>query len=113
MSEVLEVARRARTAAAGLAPLPRRVKDAALHAMADALQARTAEVLEANAADVAAGREAGTSESLLDRLALTEARVAAMADGLRHVAGLPDPVGEVVRGSTLPTSKRSPAGRTR
>ena len=102
MSEVLEVATRARTAAAGLAPLPRRVKDAALHAMADALQARTAEVLEANAVDLATGREAGTSASLLDRLALSEERVAAMADGLRHVAGLPDPVGEVVRGSTLP-----------
>ena len=102
MSEVLEVARRARTAAAALAPLPRRTKDAALHAMASALLARTPEVLAANAADVAAGREAGTAEHLLDRLALTEARVAAMADGLRHVAGLPDPVGEVVRGSTLP-----------
>ncbi len=102
MSEVLEVARRARTAAAGLAPLPRRAKDAALHAMADALQARADEVLEANAADVAAAREGGTSASLVDRLALTGARVDAMADGLRHVAGLPDPVGEVVRGSTLP-----------
>ena len=102
MSEVLEVARRARTAAAALAPLPRRTKDAALLAMADALQARAGEVLEANAADVATGREAGTAEHLLDRLALTPARVDAMADGLRHVAGLPDPVGEVVRGSTLP-----------
>ena len=102
MSEVLEVARRARTAAAALAPLPRRAKDAALRAMADALEARQDEVLAANALDVDAGREAGTSESLLDRLALTPARVTAMADGLRHVATLPDPVGDVVRGSTLP-----------
>jgi glutamate-5-semialdehyde dehydrogenase len=102
MSEVLEAARRARAAAAVLAPLPRSAKDAALHAMADAVDKAVEDVLAANAQDVAAGREAGTSESLLDRLALTPARVEAMADGLRHVAGLPDPVGEVVRGSTLP-----------
>ena len=102
MSEVLEVARRARTAAAALAPLPRGAKDAALHAMADALEARVDEVLAANAEDVAAARAAGTPEAQVDRLALTPDRVRAMADGLRHVAGLPDPVGEVVRGSTLP-----------
>ncbi len=102
MSEVRAVAERARVAAAGLAPLDRRTKDAALLAMADALLARAAEVLAANAEDVAAGREAGTAEALLDRLALTPARIEAMADGLRHVATLPDPVGEVVRGSSLP-----------
>jgi len=102
MSEVLEVARQARTAAAALAPLQRSAKDAALRAMADALVSRVDEVLAANAQDVQAGREAGTPESLLDRLVLTPARVEAMADGLRHVATLPDPVGEVVRGSTLP-----------
>ena len=102
MSEVTEVARRARVAAAGLAPLPRKDKDAALLAMADALVAATERVLAANAQDVDAGREAGTTEALLDRLSLNEARVAAMADGLRHVATLPDPVGEVVRGSSLP-----------
>jgi glutamate-5-semialdehyde dehydrogenase len=102
MSEVIEVARRARVAAAALAPLPRKDKDAALHAMADALVEHTDRILAANAEDVDAGREAGTSESLLDRLALDAGRVAAMADGLRHVATLPDPVGEVVRGSSLP-----------
>ena len=102
MSEVVEVAKRARVAAAGLAPLPRKAKDAALRAMADALVARADEVLAANAEDVAAGREGGTSEAMLDRLSLTTARIAAMADGLRHVATLPDPVGEVVRGSSLP-----------
>jgi glutamate-5-semialdehyde dehydrogenase len=101
MSEVIEACRRARTAAAGLASLPRSVKDAALLAMADALEQQTAAILAANAEDVDAGRAAGTTEALLDRLALTPARVAAMADGLRHVATLPDPVGEVVRGSTL------------
>ena len=102
MSEVVEVAKRARVAAAGLAPLPRKDKDAALRAMADALVARAGEVLAANAEDVAAGREGGTSEAMLDRLTLTTARIEAMADGLRHVATLPDPVGEVVRGSSLP-----------
>jgi glutamate-5-semialdehyde dehydrogenase len=102
MSEVLEVARRARAAAARLAPLPRKDKDTALHAMADALVRRAEEVLAANAEDVQAGRTGGTSEAMLDRLTLTRSRIAAMADGLRHVATLPDPVGEVVRGSSLP-----------
>src|SRR4051794_3777307 len=100
--EVRAVAERARTAAASLAPLPRKTKDAALHAMADALEAHTEQILAANAEDVAAGRAAGTTEALLDRLSLDPARVAAMADGLRHVATLPDPIGEVVRGSSLP-----------
>jgi glutamate-5-semialdehyde dehydrogenase len=102
MSEVLDAARRAKTAAAALAPLPRKTKDAALLAMADALVAESARILEANKRDVDTGRAAGTSESLLDRLALTEARIASMADGLRHVATLPDPVGEVIRGGVLP-----------
>jgi glutamate-5-semialdehyde dehydrogenase len=102
MSEVLDAARRARTAAAGLAPLDRQTKDSALHAMADAIEAAQDAVLAANAQDVQAGRDAGTDEGLLDRLALTPDRVRAMAEGLRHVAGLPDPVGEVVRGSSLP-----------
>jgi len=102
MSEVLDAARRARTAAAGLAPLPRADKDAALTAMADALEQGAEQVLAANTGDLDAARDAGTTEALLDRLALSPARVTAMADGLRHVATLPDPVGEVVRGSTLP-----------
>ena len=101
MSEVLEVARRAKAAAAQLAPLTRATKDAALLAMADALEAATDEILGANARDVASGREAGTTDALLDRLRLDATRVSAMADGLRHVATLPDPVGEVIRGSTL------------
>src|SRR5690349_22774286 len=100
--DVRAVAERARTAAAALAPLPRKTKDAALHAMADALEAHTDQILAANAEDVDAGRKSGTSEALLDRLSLDAKRVTAMADGLRHVATLPDPIGEVVRGSTLP-----------
>jgi glutamate-5-semialdehyde dehydrogenase len=102
VDEVRAVAERARTAAAVLAPLPRKTKDAALLAMADALEAATDRILTANAADVTAGRDAGTSEAMLDRLSLDAGRIRAMADGLRHVATLPDPVGEVVRGGTLP-----------
>jgi glutamate-5-semialdehyde dehydrogenase len=102
MSEVLDAARRAKAAAAALAPLTRATKDAALLAMADALVAEQDRILAANALDVAAGRASGTSEAMLDRLALTPARIEAMADGLRHVATLPDPVGEVIRGSSLP-----------
>ncbi|WP_267898688.1 glutamate-5-semialdehyde dehydrogenase [Micromonospora radicis] len=99
---VTEQARRARTAAETLAVTTRTTKDAALHAMADALVARTPEILAGNAADLAAGREAGLSAAVLDRLALDEDRVAGIADALRQMAALPDPVGEVVRGSTLP-----------
>ncbi|GAB7040732.1 MULTISPECIES: glutamate-5-semialdehyde dehydrogenase [Catenuloplanes] len=102
MSSVIEQAGRARTAAAALATASRTVKDAALAAMADALVARTAEIVDANGKDVEAGRAAGLSDAIIDRLSLSPDRVAAMADGLRHMAGLPDPVGEVVRGSTLP-----------
>jgi glutamate-5-semialdehyde dehydrogenase len=100
--EVRAAAARSRDAAADLAPLPRAAKDAALHAMADALDAATADLLAANARDVAAGQEAGLAAGLLDRLTLTDDRVAVMAQGLRDVATLPDPVGEVVRGYTRP-----------
>jgi glutamate-5-semialdehyde dehydrogenase len=99
---VLDVARRARTAAAKLASMARAAKDHALLAMADALVAHTDDVLAANAEDVARGRDAGLSDALIDRLSLDAKRVQAMAEGLRQVAGLPDPVGEVLRGSTLP-----------
>ncbi|GIF46702.1 glutamate-5-semialdehyde dehydrogenase [Asanoa ferruginea] len=99
---VRELAERARVAAVTLAATPRAVKDRALLGMADALVARAPEILEANAADLAAGREAGLSDAILDRLGLTQARVVAIAGALREMAALPDPVGEVVRGSTLP-----------
>ncbi|GAA3064309.1 glutamate-5-semialdehyde dehydrogenase [Streptomyces olivoverticillatus] len=101
-SPVLRAAYRARAAAAELAPLPRSVKDEALLAIADALEVRSREIVEANAQDVAKAREAGTSESVVDRLTLTPERVRAIAKDVRDVAALPDPVGEVVRGSTLP-----------
>jgi len=99
---VMEQALRAREAAATLATVTRAAKDAALQAMADALLARTPEVLAANEADVATARDGGTAPSTVDRLALNPDRIAAIAAALRDTAGLPDPVGEVVRGSTLP-----------
>ena len=101
-AEVRGVAGRAREAAAVLAPLRRVDKDAALHAMACALTDAQDELLAANARDVTRAREAGTADAQLDRLALTADRLAAMADGLRDVAALPDPVGEVLRGYTQP-----------
>jgi glutamate-5-semialdehyde dehydrogenase len=98
---VHEVAVRARGAAHKLALATRAAKDAALLAMAEALVDETPLILAANAEDVDAAREHSTPEAVIDRLRLDEARVGAMAQGLRDVAGLPDPVGEVVRGSTL------------
>jgi glutamate-5-semialdehyde dehydrogenase len=103
---VLEVARRAREASRALATATRATKDAALRALADALVASTGRVLAANAEDLERGRSSGMSDGLLDRLALTPARVVAIADALRELAALPDPVGEVVRGSTLPNGLR-------
>ncbi|MCB9413253.1 MAG: glutamate-5-semialdehyde dehydrogenase [Actinobacteria bacterium] len=101
-NEVREVARRAREAAGVLATLTRASKDAALLAIADALEAATAEIVEVNADDVERARAAGTSEALVDRLTLTADRIAAIADALREVAVLDDPVGDVVRGYRLP-----------
>ena len=101
MSSVREVAERARAAAYELAVATRARKDAALLAMADALEEAAADVLAANAEDVERARSDGTPDNIVDRLRLTEDRVAAMAQGLREVAGLPDPVGEVVRGGVL------------
>ncbi|GAA2254978.1 glutamate-5-semialdehyde dehydrogenase [Actinomadura luteofluorescens] len=100
--EFLRVARRAREAAAGLAPLPRSAKDAALHRIADALVTAAPEIVKANEADVARARGNGTSEYMIDRLSLSEERIAAIADAVRKVAALPDPVGEAVRGNVLP-----------
>ncbi len=103
---VRAVALRARQASYELAAATRGVKDQALHAMAGALEAATADLLAANAADVDAAREAGMAEQAVDRLALNPGRLAAMAQGLRDIAALPDPVGEVVRGFTRPNGLR-------
>ena len=91
---------RAREASVVLASATRATKDAALHAMADALAKAETAVLDANAGDIARAEQDGTGEALIDRLRLTPERVAGMVDGLRQLAGLPDPVGDVVRGWT-------------
>ena len=101
-ASVTELCRAAQAASRVLAGLPTTTKDAALLAIADALEARTPEVLEANARDLEAGREQGLSPALTDRLRLDAGRVRAMADGVRAIAALRDPVGEVLEGFRLP-----------
>lgn len=100
--QVHAAARRARAAARLLGTLTTAVKDRALHAAADAVLADVEAILAANAEDLDAARAAGTPEAMLDRLALNPQRVDGIAAGLRQVAGLPDPIGEVLRGRTLP-----------
>ena len=97
MSAVRELALRAKEAARRLAVLSTDEKNALLLAMADQLVARRDEILEANRKDVEAGKAAGLTGALLDRLELTEKRFTEMVEGVRQVARLPDPVGEVVR----------------
>ena len=99
---VAEVCAAARRASRALARLDTNTKNAALHAMADALERRTLEILDANAHDMEAGEEAGLHAGLLDRLALSEERLAGMASDVRTIAGLPDPVGETIEGWRLP-----------
>ena len=105
-ADVQAVARRARDASALLAPLTRQAKDEALLAMADALSTQVARIVEVNESDLERARAAGTPAGLIDRLTLNEDRIAGIAGGLRQVAALPDPVGEVVAGYTLPNGLR-------
>jgi glutamate-5-semialdehyde dehydrogenase len=98
---VIQQASEARIAGIDLAAATRAEKDAALLLMADRLVERSADIVAANEVDVRNAREGGQGEAMVDRLTLTPQRVAAMADGLRQLAALPDPVGDVVRGSTL------------
>jgi glutamate-5-semialdehyde dehydrogenase len=99
---VTALARRVRDAARAVATAPTAVRDAALLAAADGLEAATAGIIAANAEDVARAIGDGTSATVVDRLRLDEGRVAAMAAGLRQVAGLTDPVGEVLASWTRP-----------
>jgi glutamate-5-semialdehyde dehydrogenase len=98
---VAEVCAAAKAAAGALARLDTATKDAALLAMADALEARTGEILAANERDMEAGRDAGLHSGLLDRLKLSEERLAAIARDVRAIAALPDPVGETIDGHRL------------
>jgi glutamate-5-semialdehyde dehydrogenase len=102
ISPVAEVCRSAKRAAGALAQIDTSVKDAALDAIADALQARVQEILAANARDMQAGVEADIGEALLDRLRLDEQRVAGIARAVREIVALADPVGEVIAGWRLP-----------
>jgi len=99
---VHDAARRARVAARELATLSTDTKNSALNAAADNLLRDAAAILHANAEDLAAAKAAGTPEAMLDRLALNPNRIDGIAAGLRQVAGLADPIGEVLRGHTLP-----------
>jgi glutamate-5-semialdehyde dehydrogenase len=99
---IAEICQTAKDASRALATLGSDVKDRALEAMAAALEQSTEQILQANERDLEAGEENGLSAALLDRLALNPSRVAAMAAGVRKIASLPDPVGEVIDGSTLP-----------
>jgi glutamate-5-semialdehyde dehydrogenase len=99
---VTELGRRAQIASSRLARASTVEKNAALHAAADLLLDHAGEVLAANEDDVAAAAADGTAAGPLDRLRLTDARIAGMADGLRDVAALPDPVGEVLDGWRRP-----------
>lgn len=102
MKTLIESAAAAKAASTAVAQLTTEQKNAALLAMADALEARCAEVLEANAVDMEREKANGMSPDMLDRLMLNEKRVQDMAVGLRQVAELPDPVGEVMREWTRP-----------
>ncbi len=101
-ASVRDVCVAAKRAARSLALLDSATKDAALEAIATALEDRTAEIVEANALDLEAGREADIGEALLDRLSLDRKRVATMAAGVRAIVALPDPVGEVSDGFRRP-----------
>lgn len=113
--EVLKMGSQARAAAHELAKLSTDQKNAILLAMADSLVARESEILEANALDIAAAEDNGLTSAMVDRLKLTPERVAAIAQGIREVAALHDPVGEVIREWTRPNGiriekKRTPIG---
>ncbi|MDR7330032.1 glutamate-5-semialdehyde dehydrogenase [Corynebacterium guangdongense] len=99
--DVLSKARAAKKVAPILATLPTPRKNEILHAAADALIDATEEILAANQGDIDAGRERGMAESLIDRLSLDAGRIEGIAGGLRQVAGLTDPVGEVLRGGNM------------
>ncbi len=102
MSEVRELAERARVASRTLANTSTRERNNALLAMADALVENQDDIIAANDEDMAAARAKGTATGLLDRLLLDASRIEAIAEAIRDVVGLPDPIGEVVQGYTLP-----------
>lgn len=105
-AQVQQVATNAKVAARALARATRATKDAALHRMADALVGATDRIVTANDVDVRREEAGGMSPGLLDRLTLDAGRIEGIAEALRDLAALPDPVGEVLHGSTLPNGLR-------
>jgi glutamate-5-semialdehyde dehydrogenase len=106
MSDLVTMGKAAKAASRQLALLTTEEKNRALHAIADAIDARADHLLAQNAEDIGAARERGLAEALLDRLLLTEARVAALAADTRRVASLPDPVGAEIESRVLPNGMR-------
>ncbi len=106
MTSLSELGRRAKAASLALALASTDTKDSALAAAADLLSQRSDEILTANGADVERAKAEGVSATIVDRLRLSDARIASMAGGLRQVAGLADPVGEVVEGWVRPNGLR-------
>jgi glutamate-5-semialdehyde dehydrogenase len=106
MTTLLELGQKAKRASLALALASTETKNAALLTAADLLCQRTEEILEANAADVDRATAGGVSATVVDRLRLSGARIGSMADGLRQVAGLADPVGEVITGWVRPNGLR-------
>ncbi len=104
MQTALEKIGMAKAASASLAQASTNQKNKAIENTADLLLARTSEILKANLADVERETANGTSESLLDRLRLTEARIQAISEAARKIVTLPDPIGEVIRGMSLPNA---------
>src|SRR6202020_2655087 len=102
VTSVAETCRAAKRAARALARLDTQVRNAALEAIGDALEARSEEILEANERDMQTGRENEIGEALLDRLRLDEQRISQITDAVRQIVALPDPVGEVIDGQRLP-----------
>ncbi|HIL93723.1 MAG TPA: gamma-glutamyl-phosphate reductase, partial [Cycloclasticus sp.] len=98
-----QLGQRAKVAARVIANADTGVKNNALTAIADEIEAQQTAILEANALDMAAGAENGLDDALLDRLELNEERVAGMAEGLRQIVALPDPAGEISQINSRPS----------
>jgi len=105
-ASIIDLGRRSKVASRVLATAPTAIKDAALLAAADLLVERTSQILMANSLDVARSESNGVSATVVDRLRLDAKRIEAMASGLRQVASLPDPVGEVLDGWVRPNGLR-------
>jgi glutamate-5-semialdehyde dehydrogenase len=104
--QMQSLAERSRDASRALAKLDASVKDALLRAMADGIEKSADRIKSANAKDIESGKKAGLSSAMLDRLTLTDKRIAEMAKGVREVAALPDPVGTTIREWTRPNGIR-------